>query len=236
MSYFVSRQMYWPDGDAVVEIAVGGSDVSGCDMLVAKYAGEGEEYADPREALQAAVDIREAWKQDARKRENGEWISEVNADEIRIEAGSGMDVQGGYDFPENEELRSWAEKELERLPKCDRCGEIIEDKKKVTLWDYDDSAFCCEGCAERFQEERELERRKAELTQCPQCGSVNLVFQENQATAYQYRQDIQGIDSEPSEDLLDPEETLFCRCRDCKHIWDMKETRIHDLPGFPPED
>ena len=65
--YFVSRQCYWgvePDEQNVVEIASGGRDYSNPDMLVEKYAGEGQEYSDPREALEVALSIAKQWKQD----------------------------------------------------------------------------------------------------------------------------------------------------------------------------
>lgn len=93
MKYFVSRQMYWPFGDKVIEIAEGGVDYANPDMLVVGFPelGEGVEYDDPREALEAAFRIRDAWPGS------------------RIEVG----CTHGYtmpfeEHPSDEELREWA--------------------------------------------------------------------------------------------------------------------------------
>ena len=64
MPYFVSRQCYWGVEDPyVVEVASGGLDYANPDMLGVKYKrlGEGKEYLDPREAVQAAIAISRAW-------------------------------------------------------------------------------------------------------------------------------------------------------------------------------
>lgn len=66
--YFVSRQKYWPDGTPVVEIAVGGVELSNPDMLCEKYEGEGKEYKDPRKAVDIAIKICLAWRKDGEKR------------------------------------------------------------------------------------------------------------------------------------------------------------------------
>ena len=47
MSYVVSRQIYWPDGEHVVEVAVGGLDYAGADCI--EIVGI---YDDPREAVE----------------------------------------------------------------------------------------------------------------------------------------------------------------------------------------
>lgn len=63
--WFVSRQQYWgvepEDGQYTVEIAYGGRDYANPDMLVPQYPGEGEEYTDPRKAVEAARRISEFW-------------------------------------------------------------------------------------------------------------------------------------------------------------------------------
>jgi len=63
MKYYVSRQNYYYSQLLIVEIAAGGLDYSGADMLVAEYKnlGEGEEYIDPRKAVEAAIAIARAW-------------------------------------------------------------------------------------------------------------------------------------------------------------------------------
>jgi len=135
--WYVSRQCYWPDGDNVVEIAYGGLDYANADMLAdqeGKYRGHEGEYTDPREALEAAFAIRELWEDE----------------ECRIETGA----TGGYtmpfsSFPDDDELRKWAEKAWENVPKCDRCGEAIQGDPWVH-YEYDDWKFCSEVCAEMY--------------------------------------------------------------------------------------
>ncbi len=67
--WFVSRQDYYGEDDETrycVEIAAGGIDYSNPDMLCEKYrdAGEGDEFRDPREAVQAALAVAKAWAAD----------------------------------------------------------------------------------------------------------------------------------------------------------------------------
>jgi hypothetical protein len=136
--YFISRQKYWPDGDLVVEIAKGGRDYANPDMLSPKYSGEGEEYEDPREALNIALDIRDSWISDCKE-------------EVRVEHGfTGGSTMPFCSEPTDEELKEWAEETYQKLPKCDRCGEVLPDKC-WTLYEYDpDLKFCSEYCAEEF--------------------------------------------------------------------------------------
>ena len=117
MPYYVSRQCYWPDGDLVVEIAGGGLDYANADMLTTLWpaSGEGQEYDDPRAALQAAIQVRHLWQM-------------VEPDEtVRIEVG----FTGGYtmpfcEYPNDEYLVEWAKQEYDSLPKCDRCGDLLD--------------------------------------------------------------------------------------------------------------
>ena len=133
MKYFVSRQVYWPDGDHVVEIASGGCDYANPDMLVPHYPGEGQEYDDPREALKAAFAIRDAWK------------------DCRIEHG----FTGGYtmpfsDEPTDQELTDWAKAEYDSIPKCPICGEPYDPSNAYYLVDYgNDETYCSEYCADK---------------------------------------------------------------------------------------
>ena len=133
--WFVSRQCYWPDGNNVVEIAGGGLDYANPDMLVSKYAGEGKEYEDPREAVTAALEIAKQWKADSKDKE------------IEVVYG----YTGGFTIPfegsEEKELKEWAEKAYQELPKCDQCGELIKGDGYV-LFDDPDSKYCSEYCAE----------------------------------------------------------------------------------------
>ena len=59
--YCVTRQMYWPGGTKVVEIADGGLDYCNPDALVSKYNGEFEEFVSPLEAVRTAVRILLQW-------------------------------------------------------------------------------------------------------------------------------------------------------------------------------
>jgi hypothetical protein len=145
MKWFVSRQCYWgvdPDEQEVVEIASGGIDYANPDMLVAKYAGEGEEYSDPREAVNAAIVIAEQWKLD-----KPDYV-------ISIARG----CTGGYTMPfesdDVENLKKWAIETYEKLPKCDRCGEILQEGSTCRLTDDPDyGEFCSENCANMAAEE-----------------------------------------------------------------------------------
>ena len=58
----VTRQLQWPEGKRVVEVSVGGMDYVNPDALVAKYQGELEEYDDPIEAVEAAIDVCRRWR------------------------------------------------------------------------------------------------------------------------------------------------------------------------------
>ena len=97
--WFVSRQCYWGSDEEdqyAVEIAYGGQDYANPDMLVPKYAGEGEEYHDPRAALTAARSILAAWV-----------VVEPLA---HIEVGAtGGNTIPFEDHPSDEELDAWAQ-------------------------------------------------------------------------------------------------------------------------------
>lgn len=146
MKWFVSRQCYWgvdPEDANTVEIAGGGLDYANPDMLVSKYAGEGEEYEDPREAVEAAIDIAQQWKSDSPS--------------LVINIAHGC--TGGYTMPfegeEEKELKGWAEGVYNSLPKCDRCGELLEEGSTYQLVnDPDLGKFCSEYCVESFQAEQ----------------------------------------------------------------------------------
>jgi hypothetical protein len=62
--YTVTRQRQWPDGVNLVEISAGGVDYCNPDALAAKYSGEFEEYRDPCEAAETAIEICRAWRKD----------------------------------------------------------------------------------------------------------------------------------------------------------------------------
>jgi len=154
MKWFISRQCYWgveEDEANVVEIAQGGLDYANPDMLVSKYSGEGEEYTDPREAVQAAIEIAKQWRK--------------NAPELTISIGHGY--TGGMTMPfeadDSDELIKWGNETWEKLPKCDRCGEVLPEEHFTNIETYD--KFCSETCAESLEEEDPVEELTGFITQ-----------------------------------------------------------------------
>lgn len=132
MSYYVNCQHQFYSGRYIVEIAYPGIDYAGSDMLATDYPGEGE-YDDPREALLAAIKVRECLQAD------------YPDEKIGIAFGHFDMVEG--ESQDLEELRTEIEKHYESLPKCDICGNIIKDKH-IILDDPDFGRFCSEFCAE----------------------------------------------------------------------------------------
>jgi len=96
-NYFVSRQLYWPDGEAIVEVAIGGADYCNPDMLVPKFAGEGQEYETAIEAVEVAIGICQGWRDSGKK-------------EAKIAVGN----TGGFTLPFEPttfaDARKWARK------------------------------------------------------------------------------------------------------------------------------
>lgn len=111
MKWFVSRQCYWGvEEPYVVEIATGGLDYANPDMLVAKYKGEGEEYDDPEEAVEAALEIAQAWKEDQ---------PQLN---IQVAAGCTMGFTMPFEPSGEEALREWALSHKRRMHGYDPVG------------------------------------------------------------------------------------------------------------------
>jgi hypothetical protein len=140
MLFFVSRQHYWgvDEEDAyIVEIAMGGTDYANPDMLTPKWRhlGEGKEYTDPKEAVEAAIRVCDAW------RASGETNAKV-----------AMGSTGGNTLPfepkEYEEARKRAQELYDKLPKCDQCGDLI-DSDDETYTNEMDETFCSEVCADK---------------------------------------------------------------------------------------
>jgi len=154
MLYFVSRQSYvFVDEPLVVEIARGGLDYANADMLSDKRGpykslGCGQEYTDPREAIQAAFAIREAWIR---------CLSPEADCKPRIEVGyTGGNTLPFEEYPDDEWLKAWAEQEWEQVPKCAHCGEPLPDNKRE-WWhpgfdDIYEERFCSENCVEQWSE------------------------------------------------------------------------------------
>ena len=134
MPYTVTRQHQWPDGVKVVEVSAGGLDYTNPDALAEKYRGEFETFLDPRDAAEAAINICNAWRKDGERK-----------------AKVGHGATGGMTMPFGtctfKELRAWADKVYEGLPKCDRCGELLPEKY-FTVPGLDDERFCRGYCAD----------------------------------------------------------------------------------------
>lgn len=145
--FYVSRQRYYYSGESAVEIAIGGLDYSGSDMLVSKYAGEGEEYNSPAEAAQAAIDICRQWRKDGVK---SAFVTVINSHGFTVEGES-------MTFPE---VQAWAKALEQSLPKCPICGDFLPDEnQRYSLYDdFFEEEYCSEYCAEKaYQNAFELE-------------------------------------------------------------------------------
>jgi hypothetical protein len=142
MLYFVNRQSYWgveEKDSVIVEIAVGGSDYANPGMLVPKWRnlGEGQEFKDPREAVEAAIAICRAWRQAGEKK-------------AKVAYG----CTGGFTMPFDPatflKAQDWADDRFEKLPKCDVCGDLMGEEDHYTHEFADkDENFCSEHCAEK---------------------------------------------------------------------------------------
>ncbi len=168
--WFVSRQMYWPDGEQVVEVAGGGLDYANPDMLVSGWPelGEGKEYEDPREALKAAILIRDAWITNLIDR--GKLVLSNAEDEDdgrpRVETGHTMGFTMPFcSYPADEELAEWAEKRYIELVKCATCSAILTESyaQHPMYSEDDDPKFCPDDnryCIEKH------------YGQCAQCSEL----------------------------------------------------------------
>jgi len=152
--YYVSRQHYYYSGALAVEIAAGGIDYAGCDMLVSMSRLE-TSYDDPREAVKAAIEIQSLWQG---KEHDRVWIayghnldmiegSQTLADEGYSDGGCAYS-DAELVLINRQEALAWAEKEYAELPKCDRCGDLL-----IETWhicdDPDIGDFCSEYCADK---------------------------------------------------------------------------------------
>ncbi|WP_333641766.1 hypothetical protein [Mesotoga prima] len=141
MSYYVNCQHQFYSGRYIVEIAYPGIDYAGSDMLATDYPGEGE-YDDPREALDAAIKVREALQADHPDEEIG-----IAFGHFEMVEGEPQDL---------EELKKEIMEHYASLPKCDRCGKLRDDKEFFVIYgDPDYGKFCSEFCAEEAFTENE---------------------------------------------------------------------------------
>lgn len=165
--YYVSCQIYWPDEEHIVEIALGGQQYANPDMLVVKYSslGEGREYADPVEAAKAAIAIKDAWNADLRQdlsnyTNNGE--GRITCPQAQVAHGATMGDTMPFEGESDEDVLKWAAERLANLECCDRigCGTPLQNGSVYHLVDDpDDARFCSEYCAE---EQARLDRQMDE--------------------------------------------------------------------------
>ena len=140
MSYYVSRQFYHYSGTAVVEVTTGGADYAGADMLSVKYGslGEGQEYGDPREAVEAAIEVCRAWRN-----------AGVKDAKIAFGATGGMGIE--IEPCSFADARDAADVLYAKLPKCSHCSEVL-GKNRYRGDDWSGDVQCSEYCAEKVAE------------------------------------------------------------------------------------
>lgn len=143
---FITRQSYWHESGAyAVEIAAS-LDTSGPGALSAHYAGEMESYDDPREAVESAIQIARAWRNDLPDRQ----IIPVAISMNDIVYPSLEDGYDPTDIDECSKLRQWARERYDAMPKCDRCGSV-ENVSKWTQYDTGDEVMACgQFCADEM--------------------------------------------------------------------------------------
>lgn len=143
--YTVTRQLQWPEGTAVVEVSKGGLDYTNPDALAAKYDGEFEEFNNPVEAVETAIEICRSWRNDGKK-----------SARIGIGATGGMTMP--FDTCTFKEGRKWAKEVYKKLEKCPVCGEIVDLKEWYLAQIFtgngiypleDGYKYCSEICAEK---------------------------------------------------------------------------------------
>ena len=158
VKFFVSRQRpYYQDGQAQVEIAQGGLDYSGADMLCLKYRklGEGEEFIGMSEAVEAAIRIAEQWSAD-----DGEQVFIASG----CTHGMFTELEGEPYSPELATKLREAAKEFDAtLPHCDHCGELIQESFRLA--DCYELKFCSDNCASNYAEQEYRERLKEDQEQ-----------------------------------------------------------------------
>ncbi len=145
MPYHVSRQNQYYNRQLVVEVEANGLDYSGADALCEEYRslGEGKDFDDPRDAVAAAILIRDAWRKDG---------ADVAGISIGTTGGMGFEVEP-FDGTDDD-LRAVAAERWELLPKCDRCGEKLPENGGYHIHDNPDvGTFCSEKCADHVAHE-----------------------------------------------------------------------------------
>ena len=206
--FFVSRQNYWgadEHGRYCVEIAEGGVNCANADMLVEKYTGECREYDDPREAVNIAIAIANAWAKDEPS--------------IRINIGEGftMGMTMPFEGQPKETLIDWANELWDEISKCPHCVQII--KANDEYWQagtWFRGGFTPNDDGEKYCSENHAE--KGSLWDCdnPECGN-----------SYGFKEVRTELD-ECHGDLL-CQECRDVRCAECGETREKCEQDGHDF-------
>lgn len=151
MPFFVTRQRNWPDGEHVIQIMRGRT----FDCVGAGHIGDvGEcEYQDPTEAVHAAKLAAGDWP----KCEGIEYGPISKPGQLYMEFAR-KDTERDY-----QDLDGWAQSELEHLPKCEHCGELLGKTVYVNHFQGDDEKFCSSYCAEEYFRPSDDEEEDDEL-------------------------------------------------------------------------
>ena len=147
--YTVTRQLQWPEGTPMVEVSFDGIDYCNPDALVQRYGGEFEEFQNPIEAVEAAIDICRSWRKDGKK-------------EAQIGIGATLGMTMPFEECSFESAMEWAKKEYASLHKCPQCGNLIEEKSEMWASGFvtterefipdGEYLYCSETCAEENYE------------------------------------------------------------------------------------
>ena len=168
--FYVSRQHQYHEQKYVVEIAQGGLDYSGADMLVSKYTrlGEGQEYIGMVAAMEAAIAIARQWKLHEKDKPKGK--REKNHIVHGCTHGMFTELPDAEPFTEKlaTQLLKAAKEFDSHLPHCARCGGLLQKERfgnPTTMGMGGEEAypFCSENCAENdWAEEMALLEEEAE--------------------------------------------------------------------------
>lgn len=116
-TWITARTTPWPDGERCVEIA---TDVDHLDPSLfweergSEYDKLTDEYDDPREAVEAALRMRDLWA--------------AETGEVVLVGLSNPFYSVAHSEKTDEEMRAWGEKAYEQIPRCAHCGNTCFDQ------------------------------------------------------------------------------------------------------------
>lgn len=144
--WVITRQSYYYSNINVVEIASGGLDYANADALCKKYSGEFQEFTNPIEAADTAIEILRQWRKDCPGKK------------ISIAHGNSMGMGMEFEPSTIKEVKEWAQKEYDSIEKCAECGEILSDERYGSH-DFGEYDCCSEYCAEKryYSNQEEVE-------------------------------------------------------------------------------